>query len=879
MPAAARDSALPQVRRRRRPRDWGRGLARVVCFLLALLGVVPFAATIAVRSAWARTWAARETERVLRQQGVVARYGMALRVWPLAVELTDVHVDASDGGAPVLECSRARIRPRLFALLAGKLAIDQIEIDEPRVHVVIRDGKLANLALPPAAPGRPKTTLHAPFNTFAVTDAAVDVQIDAVHALAQSLDLDVTADDDPTLGTSFELSVRAGQATVQRPRTGSDGAIHVDDDALCAVEGRIRVEPGSVLVRRFEGAGSADLDGAPGTTPPCDLPADDKRRVEVSLGHLRVMLPAEGGAITRLPAMDGHVRVRAPLALTERLAALPETDGWVGVDADVRYSDDTVLPELSGTLEAHDVRLLQYSFAQELHSQFSVHRNVVTSPLTTLRLGNGLVTLTDTVVDPLARGGRLEKTRLDVANVDFTTLLRNLGVHPSSWVGWDIREVHVPVVSGTLVPLKLDGDLTAKTYSFGVYDRPAEEKARERIFGFPEAQIAAHLAIRPDALKFLDVRATLPRSVVEGAAVSIGFHNELRVDAPKVTADMDDLSPIGPVAMHGKVQASATVTGTFNHPEPQGDVQSIAGFTVADVQFGDISSGHVKVDVQAPAVDISGVRARRRDSPYEVPTATLKLGGSRGFVVDAVGTSPGFGLRDLLSMFSLDEDPRYDGLEAKIATRALVHVALGGPEDKCGAGYLGVEGKGHLTDVTLFGERFAQGDADVSLRWFDRDAGIAGADLDVRSFVLSKVQPPTGTRAGANGTVLGSATIRRWGALSGNVMVEGVPLGRVDALGTLEPDVEGSVSGMAHLSGDLDDFHPGAGITTRAEIDASATRIRGVGFPSSHLQVEMTQRFPPQRRMLRRTRCGAPVAPAFDKAAYLADSSSHGEWR
>jgi translocation and assembly module TamB len=875
-PAAA-GTGPPRVtaRRRRKRTDWGRRVARLACVVLALVGLLPFAATLAVRSSWTRAWAARETSRLLREQGIVATYGMSLRVWPLAVELTNVRLQASDGGAPVLACARARVRPKLFALLAGKLAIDQVEVDEPRVRVVFRDGKLVNLALPPTKE-RAKTAFHAPFNTFAVTDAVIDLQIDDVRVNATSLDLDVTSEDDPVAGSSFELAVRAGQASVHRPRTSADGKVVNDDDALCSVDGRVRVEPASILVRRFEGVGSADLDAAPGTTPPCDLPQDDKRRVEVSLGHLHVALPIDGA---RLPAFDGHVRVRAPIALAERAADLPETDGWAAIDVDVRYGDDTLLPDLGGTLEAHDVRLLQYRFAQELHSTFTVRRNVVTSPVTTLRLAGGLVTLTDTVVDPLAKGGKLERTRLDVANADFTTLLRDLGVHPNSYVGWDIREVHAPLIAGTFAPLKLDGDFTAKTYTFGVYDRPAEDKARERLFGFPEAAIAAHLGIRPDGIKFMDVRATLPRSQVEGAFVSIGFHNDLRVETPAITADMDDLSPIGPVTMHGKVKASATVTGTFNHPEPVGDIQSITGFAVADVQFGDLSSGHVKVDVLAPEVDVTGVRARRRDSPYEVPTATLRFGGSRGFVVDAVGASPGFGLRDLLSMFSLDEDPRYDGLDAKIATRAEVHVALGGPEDACGSGYIGVDAKGHLTKVGIFGESFAQGDADVSMHWYDRQAGIAGADLDVRSFVLSKVEPPTGTRAGATGTVLGSASIRRGGAVSANVMVEGVPLGRIDSLGALAHDVEGSISGMAHVTGDMDDFHAGAGLVTRAELDVSGTRVRGVALPSSHLQVEMSQRFTQERRVVGHSRCGAPVAPPFDKATYLADTSSHGEWK
>jgi translocation and assembly module TamB len=870
-----RETALPAVRRRRKRRDWGRDVARVVCVALALVGLLPFAATLAVRSTWVRTWAARETEQALRAQGIVARYTMGVRVWPLAVELTDVRVDASDGGPAFLECTRARVRPRLFALLAGKLAIDVVEVDEPRVHAVVKDGKLANLALPtPTSPSH--GPLHAPFSTFALTDATVDLTLDVTRIEAGALDLDVTAEDDALAGSTFELAVRVGRASVHRPRPLPDGRVASDDDALCSIDSRVRIEPAAILVRRFEGVGSADLDGASGTTPPCDLPADDKRRVEVSLGHLHVVLPTGD---MKLPYFDGHVRVRAPIALVERAAALPETDGWVGVDATVRYGSDTLLPDVTGTLEAHDVRLAQYSFAQELHSQLQVRKNVVESPLTTLRLGNGTVTLTDTVVDPLAKGAKLEKTRLDASDVDFTALLRNLGVHPHSYVGWDIREVHTTVISGTFVPLKLDSELTAKTYTFGVYDRPAEDRARERIFGFSEAQIAAHLAIRPDGLKFMEVRATLPHSHVDGAFVSIGFHNDLRVDAPHITADLEDLSPLGPVTLHGLLQTSGRVGGTFNRPEPEGDLQSITGFAVADMQFGDINAGHVKVDVQGPEVDITGVHARRRDSAYEVPTATLKFGGTRGFVVDAVGASSGFGLRDLLSMFALDEDPRYDGLDARLATRADVHVALGGPEDRCGSGYIGVDAKAHLAGVDLYGERFAQGDADVSMRWYDRAAGIAGAELDVRSFVLSKVQPAQGTRPVAIGTILGSATIHRGGALLANVMVEGVSLSRLDTLGSLAQEVEGSVSGMAHVTGDLDSFHPSSSIVTRAELDVAGMRAREVALPSSHLQVELTQRFTQEKRSVGHSKCNAPIAPPFDKAAYLADTSSHGEWR
>ncbi|MGD0675929.1 MAG: translocation/assembly module TamB domain-containing protein [Polyangiaceae bacterium] len=859
----------------RRPRPaWDRAPARFLCFILALIGVLPFAGVRVAESAWARSWAAREAQRALLEQGITATFAPSIRIWPLSIELDRVRVESSDGGAPAVLASRVFIRPKLFALLAGKLAIGQIDIDQPHVRFVVRNGRLLNLTLPRSnGAGGP---VHAPFETFSVTDASVDGEVDGARIEAQSLDLDASAeDDDRRLGSSFEVAIRVGQAAVHRPRPGRDGSTAFDDDSLCKVEGRVRVEPRSVLIRRFEAVGTADLDAASGATPPCDVGLSDKRRVEISLGHVRVKLENDGAS---MPTVDGHIRVRAPIGLVERAAALPETDGWVGADVDVRYGVDTILPDLSGRLEAHDVRLGQYAFAEELHSAFSVHRNVLESPQTTIRLAGGLVTLSDTVIDPLAQGARLEHTRLDAANVDFTALLRALGVHPHSWVGWDIREIHVPGLSGTFAPLKLDGELSARTYSFGIYDRPAEDRARERLFGFSEAQIGGHVAVRRDALKFMDLRATLPNSHIDGGFVSLGFDDVLRVDVPHFHANLDDISPLGTVPLHGAIDASAKVGGVFNRPTPEGDIQSASNLVVADVTFGDIASGHVKVDVKKPEVELSGIRARRRSSAYEIPSARLAFGGDRGFTVDAVGSSEALGLRDLLSMFGLDEDPRFDGLDAAIGMRAGVHVAAGGPEDACGNGYIAVDATTQLRKVGLFGESFARGSADLSLRWYDRRRGIAGAELDVRSFVLDKVEPPSENRTGAAGTVLGSATLRRGGALAANVSIGGVPLGRIDAFGRFAKSVEGNLTGVAQISGNLDDFTEDAGFVVKASLDASGTRLRNIALAGSHLDVQMTERMPMQTRSYGRTQCGAPIGPPFDPQSYRQDTSVHGDW-
>jgi translocation and assembly module TamB len=289
---------LPPARRRNRRRDWGRLFARIFSVLLAIVGVLPVAGTLVVRSAWARNWASRETERILRQEGVDARYEVGVRLWPLSIELTNVKILSTDGGAPALVSERISARPKFFALLAGKLVVQEIEAAAPRVRLVMRQGEIANLDVKlKKSDDADKKPIHAPFGVVSVSDASLDLDIDGTKIVAQEVDADVTVDDDRDRGSSFELAVRVAGAQLHRRRvTFPEGdkkpaVVEVDEDALCGVDARVRVEPQTILVRRLEATGSADLDDAESTLPKCDLPADDKRRVEIVLALLRVRLP------------------------------------------------------------------------------------------------------------------------------------------------------------------------------------------------------------------------------------------------------------------------------------------------------------------------------------------------------------------------------------------------------------------------------------------------------------------------------------------------------------------------------------------------------------------------------------------------------------
>ncbi len=671
----------------------GRAIARVLCIVLAIVGIIPFAGAAVVRSPWARAWAVRESSRVLKEQGIVATYSVGVRFWPLSVELTNISVASNDGGAPLVATPRIRVKPRVLPLLSGKLEIDEIEIDAPRIRAVVRDGKLVSFDLPKSqsnAPSEPVT--RAPFDVFAITDAEIDLDIDGSRLLAHEVDADVTADPSATHGSlAVEVAARIATATFRRTRKTGDAAdptIVTDDDILCGLDGRVRYEDGAITVHRLVAQGSADLDPTPDSTPSCDLPHADKRRVELSLSHLDVVLPKNPGD---LPHVDGQAKVRLPLGLVERAAALPETDGWFEVDVEGRFADDTTIPDLSGHISAHDIRIAQFKFAQSIESDVVVRRNVVTSPKTTVLIGDGTVVLTDTVVEPLSPGAVLKKTRLDATGASFTSLLRDLGIHPHAHVGWAIREVHVPIITGTFAPLHLDGDFTARTGDFGVYDRPATDVARVRLFGFTTADIAAHLAVRPDGVKFQAAHVKVGKdSDITGGFVSLGFHNDIHVEVGDAKVDLSDISPLGPVPISGHAELKAEVGGRFEHPEPSGTIVSMQALKIADVTFGDLSGGKAKVDVEKTVVDISDLKARKGTSDYFVPTAKLDFGRpSGGVAIDAVATTPSFGVDDLLSMFALDKDPRFDGIAAHFSTDAAnVHVAMGGPEDKCGGVHL-----------------------------------------------------------------------------------------------------------------------------------------------------------------------------------------------
>ena len=852
----------------RRPIDFGRAIARILCALFALIGAVPLVAAAAIRSRPVLDWASRETARVLAQElGVRASYRVEMQLLPLRVALRDVVVPASDGGTPFLQAESVAVKPRIFSLLAGRLDVGDVEIQRPRTRIVIRDGKLANLAYRLPEGSKTKPSNRAPFSSLGVTEAELDLDVAGVRVKTGPIDLDVFAE----IGPAFEIGIRATETSISRGRPvtlparksalnrrgeGDPSAEREftytawDDDVLCQLDLRARVEKGSYLVRRLALLGTVDEDPSAGTTPKCGGEDDpDPRRVALRLSQLRVETrPSE------TPLIDGHVLVRAPMALANRFARMPALLGWVAFSGDVHYDGHDRLPEVHGRLKGTDIQLGVYRLAKKLDATVDITGDHIAVPHLEMGFADGTLVVSDAHFSPLEKGVPMTAARVDGNAVQFSSMMRDLGVTPNTIVAWSLDKTRVTKVHGTIVPLHIDAEMTGDSHGFEVYDRAYHDPAKKHMIGVKIATVRGRIGVRPDALEFYDTRASFGKSVVLAKLVSIGFHNDLNLDVDKGSKiDLADVSPILDIPWSGTTDLTARMSGKAGDAPLIGEL-AVQKFEFGGFPLGDIKSG--KVRFQPLKLDFSDVRGHKGKSDFVVPTARLDFDTSAGLLLDASVQSERFDLRDFLAMFLFDQDPRFDPIDGvgKIDTR--VHYEIRGPKDRCGGGYLDVSGRADLASLDLFEERYDSGHADFEFRWLDRDASYLGIELDVPSVTLQK---------GA-GTLLGSFSMRQGGVLKGQLVGTAVPLSKIDAMGSLGAMVDGRGSGVAEIDGTLDE------LAFTSHVRVSPVRVGSATLPAS----EMSVRLEPKKRQLKvlgHTHCGGIITPPFERAEWDADTS------
>jgi translocation and assembly module TamB len=835
----------------RRPRhDWGRLFAQICCVIFGLIGAVPLGVGALVRTPFVRNWAARETSALLeRELGLFARYHVEVHAWPLSLGLSNVVVEGEGAlGAP-LEVARILVRPRLFALLGGHIDAGHIEVDSPRVRLVVRDGAIRNLhyRLPDA--GERPPSRRAPFTSLAITDAALDVDVDGVQIRGRDVDLDVSTEDGPR----FEVILKTGEQSIVREHPVLSvepvppGSTDVDEDVVCELDARFRFGPGSVLVHRLAISAFADSDGRAGTAPSCQAEAaNDPRRVELGLRQARATWNPG-----HKPDLVGGVQARLPLGLVNRFIPFPPVRGYVTFDVEGDHKKDGTLPSLRGKIGGAGIGLDRYHLMSELAGDLAIQDDVIRADHVSIGFGDGTLVAKNIVVEPLKKGSPLHVGAVDATNVHFPAMMRDLGVTPHAHVNWIYKTTHVAGLDGTLSPLRLDGDFNAHSTDFEVFDRAIDDPARHHMIGVKEAKLAGHASIRPDAVVFKNARIDFGESHID-ATVSLGFDNDLFVSiAPTTKIDLANVSPLASMTMAGKATLSAEMKGKFNDPVLIGDL-SVAGFALEDFPLGDITSS--KVRFRPLTVDFSELHAKKGKSVFDVPTGRLDFNGPATLVATAAVDAADLYVRDFLHMWHFDTDPRFDAIEGHGRTKATVRYDLGGPGDRCGGGALSVNGAVHMVSMDLFEEHYDSLDSDFVYRWLDRDAADLGLDVDIRSITLKK----------GRGTLFGSGTIRRGGLVRAELVADDIPLSRIQAMGSMAKMLDGTASAVGTVSGTIDELE--------ADVDVrmSMLRIGTSVLPASKFHMGLVP-VKKTKRVTGHTRCGQPMTPPFDKAEFDRD--------
>ncbi len=825
-------------------RDPGRWVARVLCVFFALIGLIPPSAGALTRWAPVRDWAARETARVLNEQlGLTADYQVDISLWPLGLELRNVTLHSSDGGAPALIAPRVALKPRLFSLLAGRIDAGQISVEEPQLRVIVKEGALANLnvRLPTGGGGQEFRAA-----SIAITDAQLSAEVDGIKLESQAFDLDVFAE-----GTEiFEVALRAATTSIVRERKtpGAARESALDEDVLCQLDARVRVEKSELLVRRLSLLGVIDASPESGTEPVCELEGirQDPRRVLMRLSGLRI--EHDAGTPRQV---TGHVLLQAPLDITSRYMALGPLTGWVQVSGELDVSPRTTLPEFHGKIRTGRIGLKGYTLVAQAEGELHLIRDRLLVSAFRAGYADGNVLLEDISVDLLGPGMPLHVRHGVATSLTFPGLMRDVDVTPNTIVNWDLSRVLIEDFKGTLDPPTLSGRLSAETRNFEVFDRAVHDGARRHMIGVPRAKLNGTFGVYGSSVRFDNMRAEFGKSVLT-TSVQIGYDNSIVLSVPEGSVlELGDVSPLIDIPMAGQARLDVRMAGDMSDPVLTGSL-GISDLWFAGFPIGNLATQSLRF---VPlVVELERAVLTKGTSEFQLSQARLDFDNDATIAASALVKSPRIDLRDFFAMWHFDQDPRWDSISGKGTVEGRVSYVLGGQEDACKGGNLYVRGDLDLSASSLFAEDYSGVSASFDFNWFDVEASYLGMRLNVPSLTLHK---------GA-GTLLGSVRVTGGGHVNGELLASLVPLSAVQGLGPLGKHAVGTVSAEAEVSGTLD------ALAARVQARISPLRIGRSELPASALSIALEPIAGAPDR-IGTSGCGAPQYAAFNRADYDAD--------
>jgi translocation and assembly module TamB len=859
----------PSKELRRKPRDLGKSLSRMLGALFALVGLLPLLLGVLVRTTWVRAQAADLAQRMLlKHLSLEASFQVDLEVLPPSLVLRDLRVPAWDGGTPAIEVDRVQVAPRLFSLLGGRPDVGDIEIERPRVRLVVEGGELRNVRFKaPPSDDKPREPLaRLPFRTLSITQASAQVSLDdqGVAFDIDDLDVDVSASDGPEIEGALSL----GGARVLRRRALAAGGEAVDNDVVCGLRARVHYNEGALVVRRLDLSARLDADETDGAYPSCAGASSGEELLEVSLSRLRV---AEGAG--PFPVVSGHVAVQLPLrAVGRAVPTAPLLSGDAGLDVDVAFSGQQELPVVHGRLTAHEVMLFGLrTVAHTLDARIESDVAEARMPEGHVAFAGGEVVLRNVRAQPLAPGVPIEVGECEVRRLRFPQLLGDIGITRHTIVQWTLESGGITNFKGHVIdPVKKGpsflGDVNIQTSGFEITTGAWDDPARKHVVAVRSALVKGKFGVESYGVVMKNMTAGFGGTRLDVPSVTIGFEDALEVRIGEGThIDFADITPVVTLPLGGKIDVKGLVHGGQDHPRIDGEIRA-TNLRMADLPLADVMTS--KVEFQPFTLEFKGAKAQKGRSSYEASLIRVDLNRTGVLAVDGQVSTKAMDFRDLLSIFTFENDPRFSEISGQADARASLHFESGGPADVCQTGVISVRAQADLGLMRLYGETYEGGDADLDFTWFDRAALERGMEATLRSLTLRK----------GRGTIIGAGSLLKGGALRGHFVAHDVPLVSIEAMGPLRVAVDGTVSAVGQVGGTIEDTE------VDASVQLSPVRVGQRILPPSQVSLRLvpTPRAAPaqpqphaqaqaQVGQKKLTRCGGEIPGPFLLKEYEKD--------
>jgi translocation and assembly module TamB len=846
---------------------------------LALVGAVPPALVALSRTTTVRDRAAAFVSTVLREElGLEATFSVEVVPLPPAIVVTSLRVPSTDGGSDAVNVPRLVVAPRLLPLLDGRLDVGDVTVEQPRVRVVLRDGKPVSFALrPPATSAASEGPTEIPLRSLRLIGGDVEIaSLDhEVSARLRELSLDAhvypvggvlarpAGREGASRGSLVRATLLAGVSQVVRSRRVA-GALVVDDDQICSLSLSAEIAPRSIVVKNASLVARLDADALPGTLPSCTADADPEVRLSLALADLKVLFDPAGAPGT-LPSVTGHVELDAPVRVAHRIAeGIPSLVGAVGLDVDVAYQPSHPLPDATGKLRLREVVLDgKRTLSHVTDAELTVKDGVVSLPTVVATYADADVTIKNVVARVLEPGIPVSIDEIEIQHLAFSGLMRDLGVSQHTHVQWHLDHGTARNFSGhAFDPVRkgpvLMSEVDLHTSGFVLYDRGFDHPKKSRIVSVAKAHARGRWGFEPNGCVFRQVVADTGASHLVVPSILVGFEDAVEVVVGEGTrVDLAEISPLVSVPLAGKVEAKGRVYGAQSDPRIEGEAKATS-LVLAGLPVADSLSIEVTARPNLAQADFTEGHGTKGKSAYDIPQLHLDVGRpGGGALVEGTAEGKGLDVRDLLAIAEKERDPRLTEVKGTVDVRTSLRLDMGGVGDVCGGGFVEAHASATLGKMEVYGETYDGGQAEMDFTWRDRLADERGVEATIRSLFVRK----------GRGTITGSGSVSAGGVLAGSFLASDIPLTRVDTLAWLPRGVDGAIDASGTLGGFLDAW------SAEADVRVTPLRMGRRALPASRLHASIVPRARPPETG-HKTRCGNTVPPLFDPKVFARDEAA-----